>query len=294
MKFWLCQNFIEKKTSLPKTFFHHGWWHKTREKNMRSRTLASLLALFGGFFGLHYFYLGKTGLGIMSVVFMFTGVLSWVPPLLGVVNFFILLGMSDEEFDKRYNREQWRDKKRQRYQGENFEDPRQEAIRRNEEARRRMNPTPVRDKPREVVQRPASSQKEPLKESGLKKYREFDYDGAIEDFGKALAIDNKDVAVHWNLCCLYSLTEQKELAFYHLQKAVELGFKDYDKIKSHEALAHLRVQPDFDEFSRSGFKMTESMEHSDILQQLRKLAEQREKGLLSEKEFAEMTRRIAS
>ena len=262
---------------------------------MRSRTLASLLALFGGFFGLHYFYLGKTGLGIMSVVLMFTLFLSWVPPVLGIVNFFILLGMSDEEFDKRYNREQWRDKKRQRYQGENFEDPRQaETLRRNEEARRRMNPTPVRDKPKEVYQRPATSQKEPLKESGLKKYREFDYDGAIEDFGKALAIDNKDIAVHWNLCCLYSLTEQKELAFYHLQKSIELGFKDYDKIKTHEALAHLRVQPEFDEFSRSGFKMTDMMEHSDILQQLKKLAEQREKGLLSQKEFAEMTKRIVN
>ena len=260
---------------------------------MRSRTLAALLALFGGFFGLHYFYLGRTGLGIMSVAFIFTGVLAWVPPLLGIVNFFILLGMSDEEFNKRYNRETWREQKRRRYQGETYDDAqRNEEMRRNSEARRRMNPTPAREKPTVTYQRPAASQKEPLKESGLKKYREFDFDGAIEDFGKALAIDNKDTAIHWNLCCLYSLTEQKELGFYHLQKAVELGFKDYEKVKTHDALAHLRVQPEFEAFARSGFKMTETMEHSNILQELKKLSEQREKGLLSEKEFAELSKRI--
>ena len=260
---------------------------------MRSRTLAALLSIFGGFFGLQYFYLGRPGLGIMSVAFIFTGVLAWVPPLLGLVNFLILLGMSDEEFNKRYNRESWREQKRRRYEGESYEEAqRNEELRRNSEARRRMNPTPAREKPVVTYQRPPASQKEPLKDSGLKKYKDFDYDGAIEDFGKALAIDNKDTAIHWNLCCLYSLTEQKELAYYHLQKAVELGFRDYDKVKSHDALAFLRVQPEFEEFARSGFKLTETMEHSNILQELRKLSEQREKGLLTEKEFAERSKRV--
>lgn len=254
---------------------------------MRSRTLAALLALFGGVFGLHYFYLGRTGLGIMSTVFTFTGGLAPVSVIIGVVNFFILLGMSDEEFHKRYNRDYWRDEKRRRYESETFEDKRA-----YDEARRRMNPTPQREKPKETYQKPATSQKEPLKQSGLTKYKDFDYDGAIEDFGKALSIDNKDIAVHWNLSCLYSLTEQKELAFFHLQKAVEMGFKEYDKIKTHDALAYLRVQPEFDEFSRAGFKMSESMEHSNILQEIKKMSEQRERGMMSEKEFAEKSKML--
>lgn len=253
----------------------------------RSRTTAALLALFGGVFGMHFFYLGRTGLGIMSVIFTFSGGLAPVAAIIGFINFLILLGMSDGEFDKRYNREKWREQKRRQMDGEN---PYQET-RQNEDARRRMNPTP-RQAPAPPKPATTSPSKEALKESGLKKYREFDYDSAIEDFGKALAIDNKDVALHWNLACLYSLCEQKELAFYHLQKSVELGFKDYEKIKTHDALAYLRVQPEFEDFARAGFKMSESMEHSDILQQLKDLSEQRQKGLLTEKEFAEMSKRL--
>lgn len=256
----------------------------------RSRTTAALLALFGGVFGMHFFYLGRTGLGIMSVVFTFSGGLAPVAAIIGFINFLILLGMSDTEFDKRYNREKWREQKRRQMAGES---PYQEGNNKNqnEDARRRMNPTPRHNTPPPVKPNNAPS-KEALKESGLKKYREFDYDGAIEDFGKALAIDNKDIALHWNLACLYSLCEQKELSFYHLQKSVELGFKDYEKIKTHDALAYLRVQPEFEAFAKAGFKMTESMEHSDILQQLKNLSEQRELGLLTEKEFAEMSKRL--
>jgi TM2 domain-containing membrane protein YozV len=254
----------------------------------RSRTTAALLALFGGVFGMHFFYLGRTGLGIMSVIFTFSGGLAPVAAIIGFINFLILLGMSDSEFDKRYNREKWRDLKRQQMEGN--PQPYQEPNRRNEEARRRMNPTPREVNPIKTVTNSLS--KEALKESGLKKYKEYDYDSAIEDFGKALAIDNKDVALHWNLACLYSLCEQKELSFYHLQKSVELGFKDYEKIKTHDALAYLRVQPEFETFAKAGFKMSESMEHSDILQQLKTLSEQREKGLLTEKEFAEMSKRL--
>jgi TM2 domain-containing membrane protein YozV len=253
----------------------------------RSRTTAALLALFGGVFGMHFFYLGRTGLGIMSVIFTFSGGLAPVAAIIGFINFLILLGMSDKEFDKRYNREKWRDTKRREQEG--YAPPAPEVPRRNEEARRRMNPTPQFEQAKTTMSSPS---KEALKENGLKKYKDFDYESAIEDFGKALAIDNKDMAVHWNLACLYSLCEQKELAFYHLQNTVELGFKDYEKIKTHDALAYLRVQPEFEAFARAGFKLPESMEHSDILLQLKSLSEQRAQGILTEKEFAEMSRRL--
>lgn len=222
---------------------------------------------------------------------------------LGVIKVLKVIAMSNEEFDKKYNFKSWRkseeerraiEKQRQtaeqqrRREQESYDRERRDMSRENRDARERMKPV-VQYPPREQS---STAQKEALKQSGLKKYKEYDYDGAIEDFGKALAADPKDVAVHWNLTCLYSLTEQKELAFYHLQKAVELGFADFDKVKNHEALAFLRVQPDFDTFSRSGFKMSEDMEHSDILQQLKDLSMRREKGLLSEKEFADMSKRL--
>jgi tetratricopeptide (TPR) repeat protein len=265
---------------------------------------AALLSLFLGAFGVQFFYTNRTGLGIFMV--MLTTVIKFpaLAGFIGVIGFIQFLAMSNEEFDKKYNFKKWRkgeeerrasEEQRRREQESYDRDRRTQEINRdrsesreNREARERMKP---------VVQYPAknqssAAQKEALKQSGLKKYKEYDYSGAIEDFGKALAADPKDVAVHWNLTCLYSLTEQKELAFYHLQKAVELGFIDFEKVKTHEALSFLRVQPEFDTFARSGFKMSEDMEHSDILQQLKDLSMRREKGLLTEKEFADMSKRL--
>jgi tetratricopeptide (TPR) repeat protein len=270
---------------------------------MKNRITAAMLSLCLGVFGVQFFYTHRTGLGIFMV--MLTTVMK-VPQLavfIGLIGCIQFLTMSDEEFDKKYNFNKWRKREEERRAAEDIRRREQESYdrdRRTQELNRSSSREnrDARDRMKPVVQYPkkekqsSTVQKEALKQSGLKKYKEYDYAGAIEDFGKALAADPKDVAVHWNLTCLYSLTEQKELGFYHLQKAVELGFVDFDKVKTHEALAYLRVQPEFDTFSRSGFKMSEDMEHSDILQQLKDLSLRREKGLLTEKEFADMSKRL--
>ena len=137
----------------------------------------------------------------------------------------------------------------------------------------------------------------PFKTSGLKKYKDYEYEAAIEDFVKALQINSNDVAVHFNLACAYSLTEQKEKSLEHLGKAVGLGFNDFDKIKEHDALAYIRIQDEFDEFVKSGYKWPLAgqkekgpssenlLENDNLLEQLKKLGELREKGLLTEEEF---------
>ena len=103
------------------------------------------------------------------------------------------------------------------------------------------------------------------------------------------------------------MTEQKDKSFRHLSRAVELGYNDFDKIQSHDDLAFLRIQPEFDGFKEKGFKLTSSankdikaIEQADkttpsdsvpevkddvLLSQLNKLAELRKKGLLTEDEF---------
>ena len=270
---------------------------------MKNKTTAALLSLFLGAFGVQFFYTNRTGLGVFMVLLSTVAKVPQLAVFIGLIGFIQFLSMSNEEFDKKYNFKKWRKGEEERRAAEDQRRREQESYDRerrtqevnrnrdtqeNREARERMKP---------VVQYPqknqsSAAQKEALKQSGLKKYKEYDYDGAIEDFGKALAADPKDVAVHWNLTCLYSLTEQKELAFYHLQKAVELGFIDFEKVKTHEALSFLRVQSEFDAFARSGFKMSTDMEHSDILQQLKDLSMRREKGLLTEKEFADMSKRL--
>jgi tetratricopeptide (TPR) repeat protein len=268
---------------------------------MKNRITAAMLSLCLGLFGVQYFYTNRTGLGIFMVMLTTALKVPQLAAFIGLIGFIQFITMSNEEFDKKYNFKKWRQEEegrravqeqRRREQESYDRDRRAQEMNRdsreNRDARERMKPTV----PQPQKTQSSTAQKEALKQSGLKKYKEYDYSGAIEDFGKALAADPKDVAVHWNLTCLYSLSEQKELAFYHLQKAVELGFVDFEKVKSHEALAFLRVQPEFDTFSRSGFKLSEDMEHSDILQQLKDLSMRREKGLLSEKEFADMSKRL--
>lgn len=151
----------------------------------------------------------------------------------------------------------------------------------------------------------------PFKKSGIRKYKEFELEDAIIDFNKGLEIDNRDVALHFNIACAYSLTEQKEKAYHHIKKAVEYGFKDYEKIQTHDDLAFIRIQPEFEPFKKSGFtsykvegeaqakqvaaaSVEEEVKDDVLLSQLNKLAELRKKGLLSEQEFAYERKKLLS
>ncbi|GLR19782.1 hypothetical protein GCM10007940_43980 [Portibacter lacus] len=141
----------------------------------------------------------------------------------------------------------------------------------------------------------------PFKKTGISKYKDYDIDGAIEDFNKGIELDPADMALHFNLACAYSLTEKPKKGFYHLQKAVENGFKDFEKIKTHDDLAYLRIQEEFEEFQENGYKFNTSgspietidkvepevvIQDDILLSQLQKLSELRNKGLLSDKEYS--------
>ncbi|HHH50140.1 MAG TPA: SHOCT domain-containing protein [Saprospiraceae bacterium] len=94
--------------------------------------------------------------------------------------------------------------------------------------------------------------------------------------------------------------EQPHLSMVHLSKAVEHGFKDFDKIKTHDALAFVRIQDGFEDFVKNGYKLVKDSktpdenteETGDLLEQLQKLGELREKGLLTEEEFLEQKKKL--
>lgn len=58
-----------------------AWFYAEYERARRDETAGVLLAIFLGAFGVHHFYLGRTGLGILYLVFSWTGittVLGWI------------------------------------------------------------------------------------------------------------------------------------------------------------------------------------------------------------------------
>ena len=64
----------------------------------KSRIAAALLAFFLGGFGVHKFYLGRVGQGILYLIFCWT----FVPALLAFIEFIVYLCMSDEAFHAKY------------------------------------------------------------------------------------------------------------------------------------------------------------------------------------------------
>ena len=66
---------------------------------MKDKNTAAILALFMGTIGVHKFYLGRIGAGILYLVFSLT----FIPTVLGLIDFFILALMDQDEFNRRYN-----------------------------------------------------------------------------------------------------------------------------------------------------------------------------------------------
>lgn len=67
---------------------------------MKSKTTAILLAFFLGGLGIHRFYLGQNGRGLLYLLFSWTG----IPFIISIIDAIMLLIMSEESFTKKYNR----------------------------------------------------------------------------------------------------------------------------------------------------------------------------------------------
>ena len=281
---------------------------------MKDKTTAALLALFLGWLGVHRFYLKQPGLGILYFFLMFFFMISLV---LGIIDAIVLLAMDDREFDRRYNdryQAYGHDRYQKRAQRRDYRRP-YRADRQPEQSHRRPQARTRPSRPAANRQVPERKRVNPFKQSGIKKYKDFDLEEAIIDFNKGLEIDGRDLALHFNIACAYSLTEQVEKAYYHLDKAVQLGFKDFEKIKTHDDLAYVRIQEQFDDFEANGFRLKSTPEKEEIkpeenaqpqieapkenlldgdvlLSQLKRLADLRDKGLITENEFLQEKQKL--
>lgn len=251
---------------------------------VKNKNVAAILAAFGGILGLHKFYLGRSSSGIMyAFITLVTMGIVRIPisAILGFIDAITILGMSQEKFDRKYNR------------GRNSS--------RNVHQRRRKE----EGRTTRTISTPATRRKvkkNPYKTSAAKKLEEYDLKEAILDYENALKIAPDDPDIHYGMASTYSLEENAEKAFYHLGEAVRYGLKDQEKILKDDNLAFLRIQDQFETLRLKGFQQTKGktlkpsgndlLEDDVLLSQLNKLSEMRKKGLLSQAEFAQERKKL--
>lgn len=291
---------------------------------MKKKKTATILAFLTGFLGIHRFYLGQPGLGVVYfLLFIFS--VGIIPFILGIIDGLMFATMKEEIFDLKYNRKEYnrtdrrfereytRDTNRRQREDRYLDRKRQrdrEVLQRRSEARKAPKRRPTRV---------PTSRANPYKKSGVEKFKDYDYTGAISDFHKALEINGKDIATHFNLACAYSLNEKTDKALFHLKQAIEFGYNNFDNIRNHDALAYLRIQSEYEAFEATGFKVDRQESKSsqreapttrpterpksqpqsnneppqeNLLEQLKKLAELRQKGMLTSEQYAVEKRRL--
>lgn len=76
-----------------------GTYYYQTPRGEKSKTVAAVLAILLGGFGIHKFYLKQIGWGIAYIIFCW----SYIPAVIGFIEGIILLCMSEREFDEKYN-----------------------------------------------------------------------------------------------------------------------------------------------------------------------------------------------
>ena len=240
---------------------------------MKNKITAALLALMFGVFGLHRYYLGRKFQGILHTILFFIcfllvtngngGTIAEIsialPAILGFMDAVLLFVMPRQEFDEKYNAKYLE-----------FE--------------------PIKQDPKESLF-------DYYKSLGINKYRELDFAGAAHSFLESIEKFGESPQVHFNLACCYSMLNDAEMTYLHLEKAVANGLDNIEKIHDHKALAFIRQDEKFNSFVKNNYKRPfEDMpnekaenepeeEKLDLYGSLLKLGDLKEKGIINEEEF---------
>ena len=142
-----------------------------------------------------------------------------------------------------------------------------------------------------------------LKAEGVKYYRSGDYDLAMEAFSEAAELAPTDPVVRFNLACCYGLLGQYPDALRALEIAVTHQLPKPERIETHPALEELRSTDGYAQFRNNNFRqlrLTELVERTeqptepptaeeqvpaDLLEQINRLRELHDSGILTQREY---------
>jgi TM2 domain-containing membrane protein YozV len=260
-----------------------------KEVGDKKRIVAAILAFLFGVFGIHRFYLGQRGLGIAYFVSFMLGIVSegeaWflivLPAILGLIDSVILFSISNKEFDRKYNKiDAEAELEPIEYEEEYEDEVYEEDWRIEQEYDEELSNLPLADQAARAV-------------------RKGNYWKAIQLYHSLLKDDPEDKNIHFSMAVCYSMNQDAKNGFYHLSKAVEYGYDDYQKINNHFTLAFLRSRKEFPSFAEQGFRLVQMLPspEDDLLstdpplllkklEKLENLGDKLEKGEISEKQFA--------
>lgn len=263
---------------------------------MKNKTTAGILALTLGVFGVHRFYLGQTLLGILYL---------FLPPIgaiLGFIDGILLLTMHQDVFDAKYNREdKWERKRAKRDRRREKRTQRRDERQNRRKSRSQVKPRHrVKNSPTVTTNRDRTDRAKrkvtfkKIHEQGLKYFKDYQFDEAEKSYLKALNIAPDHPKLLYDLACLYAMKEDADKGFEYLALAVHKGFKDLDDIETNPALAYLRIQDEFLDFAKAGYRtLVKKEEHGvELLEQLRQLDILRSRGMLTEFEFEEERKKL--
>ena len=246
---------------------------------MKNKTTAGIFALFFGGLGVHRFYLGQTGKGLLYLLFIWT----FIPTIIAMIDGILFLTQTEEAFNKKYNPEIYY-ANLHGVQTQDLASP------------RRSHPAAP----------PVTPKLDPFRISGDQKYADYDFEGAMQDYRRSLNVDPRQGEVHFKLAALHSIHEDTQAALRHLSLALENGYYDFDEIERNDHLAYLRATPEWMAFKSSGYQLgatpsevvppppvadhksepAETLELSDdLITRIERLARLKDDGILNEEAF---------
>ena len=89
----------QNNAAQPQTVIYQTVNNANMNLPVKSKTVAGILALLLGGIGIHKFYLGQTGKGILYILFCWT----YIPSILAFIEGLTILCGTDEKFMSKYN-----------------------------------------------------------------------------------------------------------------------------------------------------------------------------------------------